>query len=467
MGLWYNARNSAVKMVGGFTAGLRTGWSPIMRLKRVIIENYRAIERLDLPLHPQLTVLHGDNGHGKTSVLNAIAVGLSVIPKALHRPTRDVLRVLETDQRRSGRLRVTLTTTDGLSWQQGRNSARLPLVLREMIDEITTADEAGTKPLDLPILALYDTDRAVIQEPRHISGLGDPSSRYGALRNSFSGHTNFRPFFEWFYEKENHEIRQQRERRDFGHRLPDLDAVRKAIAVMVGGVSQPSIENRPRDGSERGRHRFVVSVSRKDGKSETLEIDQLSGGYRIMLALVADLARRMAQGNPHLDDPLQSEAIVLIDEVDLHLHPSWQQRVLPDLMRTFPNAQFIVSTHSPQVLTTVSPEHIVRLRRDGDGIAAAGTSGPTFGAEAGYALSTEMGVPERPPAKHNEFVDLLEKYNALVNDGRGKSEEALQLRQRLESLSPRDFALDRADSEMRRQNVMRRLAESKRTEETR
>ena len=438
-----------------------------MKLEKVIIENYRAIERLELPLHPHLTVLHGDNGHGKTSVLSAIAVGMSGIPRALHRSARDVLRVLETDQRWSGRLRVSLTTTDGLSWQQGGNPRTSPpRALREVIEAIIEADEAGRKPLDLPILALYDTDRAVVQEPRNFSGLGEPSSRYGALRNSFSGHTNFRPFFEWFYEKENLEIRQLRERRDFDYRLPDLDAVRKAIAGMVDGVSQPSIESRQGDGSERGRHRFVVSVSRKGGKSETLEIDQLSGGYRIMLALVADLARRMAQGNPHLDDPLQSEAIVLIDEVDLHLHPSWQQRVLPDLIRTFPNAQFIVSTHSPQVLTTVQPEHIVRLRRDGDNIVAAGTGGPTFGAEAGYALAVEMGVKERPPAQHNEFVDLLEKYNDLVNDGLGKSEAALKLRQQLESLSPRDFALDRADSEMRRQNVMRRLAESKRTGET-
>jgi predicted ATP-binding protein involved in virulence len=77
-----------------------------------------------------------------------------------------------------------------------------------------------------------------------------------------------------------------------------------------------------------------------------------------MLAMVMDLARRMAQANPRLEDPLQSEAIVLIDEVDLHLHASWQQTILPDLLRVFPNAQFIVTTHSPQVLTTVEPEQI-------------------------------------------------------------------------------------------------------------
>ena len=114
-----------------------------------------------------------------------------------------------------------------------------------------------------------------------------------------------------------------------------------------------------------------------------------------MLALVADLARRMAQGNPHLEDPLQSEAVVLIDEIDLHLHPSWQQKVLTDFRRTFPNAQFIISTHSPQVLTTVKPEDILELRREGNGITAGLISSAayaTYGAEAGNVLETVMGV---------------------------------------------------------------------------
>ena len=77
-------------------------------------------------------------------------------------------------------------------------------------------------------------------------------------------------------------------------------------------------------------------VKPEDERDLTLEINQLSDGQRAVLALAADLARRMAQGNPHLNDPLASEAIVLIDEVELHLHPSWQQRILNDLRRTFP-----------------------------------------------------------------------------------------------------------------------------------
>ena len=164
---------------------------------------------------------------------------------------------------------------------------------------------------------------------------------------------------------------------------------------MVPGVSEPRIELYPL--------RFVVSVESASGRSETLSFDQLSGGYRIVVALAADLARRMAQGNPHLEDPLVSEAIVLIDEIELHLHPSWQQRVLPDLVRTFPNTQFMVSTHSPQVLTSVRPEHIVALSREGDDVFATQASAATYGAEAGNVLSSVMGVNQRP---QNTFKEV-------------------------------------------------------------
>jgi predicted ATP-binding protein involved in virulence len=94
-----------------------------------------------------------------------------------------------------------------------------------------------------------------------------------------------------------------------------------------------------------------------------------------MLALVMNLARRMLQANPQREKKaLESEAIVLIDEVDLHLHPKWQQRVLIDLMAIFPNTQFIVTTHSPQVLTTIKPEHIILLEHEKDVIAEQVTS---------------------------------------------------------------------------------------------
>ena len=201
-----------------------------------------------------------------------------------------------------------------------------------------------------------------------------------------------------------------------------------------------------------------MSQKSEQGQVEKLSLDQLSGGYRIVLALAADLARRMITGNPHRDDPLKSEAVVLIDEVELHLHPGWQQRILGDLQRTFPNAQFIVSTHSPQVLTTVEPQRIVELSWEGDRIVAGAPGGATYGAEAGDVLSVVMGVKERP---ENEFTKALEQYRYLIREGQWESKEALSLRSSLERMSPYDPALDRADLEIRRRKLFKQRAESR------
>ena len=423
-----------------------------MKLEQVTIANYRAITHLDLPLDPCLTVLYGDNAQGKTSVLSAVAVGLGSIARYL--PNVSAIDFLKTDRRGTRPMGVKLATTQGIRWERWRGTATQQRSLRLLdlgiaITRIVKADQEGAPPIDLPIVAFYDTDRAVFDAPQRSRSLRGDSHRYAALAGALSARTNFRQFFQWFYAQENEELREQRELGDLDYHLKELEAVRRAIESMVPGVSRPRIAFRPL--------RFVVDTDSNLGNLKTTDFNQLSGGYRIMLAMVADLARRMAQGNPHLDDPLVSEAIVLIDEVELHLHPFWQQRVLPDLTRTFPNAQFIVSTHSPQVLTTVRPERIVGLNKQASEIVASSAMG-TFGAEAGYVLDTVMGVAERPPG--NEFVTKLDEYRRLVGNGLGESEPALDIRRKLEELSPRDPALSRADMEIKRKKILNSMGNS-------
>ena len=353
-------------------------------------------------------------------------------------------------------MRIRLTSQQGVSWMRQRFSdSRRTTVNKELKDYLSTIVDAdrtdSTLPIDLPIVAYYDTERAVIDVPQRRSNSRKSFTRYAALNGALAARTNFREFFNWFYDKEFEELRFRRDSLTQNKQsLKELDAVRNAISSMIPGASNPRIASRP--------SRFVVSMSFAHSNTETLTLDQLSGGYRIMLALAADLARRMAQGNPHLEDPLSSEAIVLIDEVELHLHPEWQQRVLSDLTRTFPNTQFLVSTHSPQVLTTVKPDNIVELKRSAFGINATSPSGPTYGAEAGEVLESVMGVRERPST--NSFVTLLDKYLEHVSNGTGDSELGKELRQELELISGSDPALERADIELRRQKIFQSLEQS-------
>lgn len=424
----------------------------LMKLASVKIENFRAIRELDLPPHDRLTVLFGDNAHGKTSVLSAIAVGLGVIPTLL--PGVTGINFKPTTDKRPGLLSpgVLMTTTDGIEWGRGKMFGRTPGLkqLLEKILRIPWNDEKDEPPEELPIVAFYDTDRAALDVPRRRRNFRGKFPRYAALEGALSARTNFRDFFKWFHAKEDEELREQKERRDFDYRLKELDVVRKAITMMIPGASAPRIKLRPL--------RFVVTIQTGSGKPEHLSLDQLSGGYRIMLALAADLARRMAQGNPHLENPLNAEAIILIDEIELHLHPLWQQRVLDDLVRTFPNTQFIVSTHSPQVLTTVKAEQIVHLSRKDNNVLAEIPSTATlatYGAKAGDVLASVMNVEERPP--DNPFKKTLDAYVKLIGKGQGESPKALEYRRKLEALSPRDAALDRADIEIRRGQVLKSM----------
>lgn len=426
-----------------------------MKLKSVTIENYRAIENLELHLDPKLTVLHGANGHGKTSLLSAIAVGLGEwLGSFLDELSFDLS---EEDWREGAASpRIVVESLDGIIGKRRGDKATDE---REEAQRIAVNDamrsgleEAlATKEEDMPIVAFYGTDRMLSDMPDWVlsqRGSQYKPSRRDALKGALA-HTDFEELLTWFYFKENEELRERRERRDFDYQLKDVSVIRDSISSMLPEVSDPRIELNPL--------RFVVSQKSEEGRVEKLSLNQLSGGYRIVLALAADLARRMAQGNPHMDDPLQSEAIVLIDEIELHLHPAWQQRILNDLMRTFPNAQFIATTHSPQILTTVKPQRIVELYRDGDNIVAEPPKGATYGAEAGDVLAAVMHVSERPD---NEFTEKLEKYRSLIREGKWESEDALTLRERLENMSPYDPALDRADLEIRRRKLFKQRAKS-------
>src|SRR5262249_23173118 len=150
---------------------------------------------------------------------------------------------------------------------------------------------------------------------------------------------NFRDFFEWFRFREDFE-NEQRSRGTPAYEDRPLKAARDAIERVVPGISRLRVQRIPYRG-----------VATKNGTED--EIDQLSDGDRAVVAMVGDLAYRLTIANRDLPDPLQGEALVLIDEIEQHLHPGWQRIVVKSLRSAFPNCQFIITTHSPQVLSEV------------------------------------------------------------------------------------------------------------------
>ncbi len=400
-----------------------------MKIASVKIENYRGIRSLELPLDSRMTVLFGPNGAGKTSILEAVGLGFDPPGHVTDRPVK-----LDRHQGYLENPRVTLVGEGErvLSCVEGADVG--DYWGRIQTPGVFLAPDASAD-LPLPPFVFYDVDRAVV------SGLGG---------REVGTEPDFTRLFDWLYVKEFEELRLQRDENPTT-RLVALSAVRGAICAMLPGVvgARIGMWDPPR-----------LEVSREDnGTERNFAFEQLSDGYQGVLAIAGDIARRLAELDPvrQAEDPLAREILVLIDEVELHLHPAWQQRILADLTRTFPKAQFIVSTHSPQVLTTVHPKHIVELASEDGDIVAGAPAAPTYGAEAGDVLSGVMGVERRPP---NEFSEDLTEYMRLVGDDKGETEAALQLRERLEKLSFRDPALQRADLEIRRRKMLRDMDES-------
>ncbi|MDD2509388.1 MAG: AAA family ATPase [Aliarcobacter skirrowii] len=221
---------------------------------------------------------------------------------------------------------------------------------------------------------------------------------------------------------EDLERRKIQKYRDFDYVLPELEAVRKAITSMLEEFSNPHIKTRPL--------RFLIEKT-IDGVKILYRIDQLSDGYKTVIAMIMDIAARMAEANPHMENPLKSNAIVMIDEVDLHLHPRWQQKILIDLQKTFPNAQFVVTTHSPQVLTTVKAEHIQAIVLE-DEMPMIKKFNFSYGAKSHELLNEILGVDERP--QNIQIVQKLNEYLKLVDENKYDSKEAIRLRESLDSL---------------------------------
>lgn len=332
-----------------------------MKIKTISLDNFRSKTKLELELGSKLTIMIGENGSGKTSVLDGLAIGLGAILTYLPGVSGISFRktdIRQDDNQKAPYTRVRIETTEGLIWDRTERrdkskatSKQIPAAtglqqLRKYLDQEILDPINELQSVELPVFSYYGVSRALLDVPLRKRAFPKAHARFEALEGALVSDTRFKSAFIWFYNKENEEQRKQRELLDFGYKLPELQAVRQAIESVFPGISEPQIKQNPL--------KFVV----KKG-AEFLDIMQLSDGYKTLLSLVIDLAIRMALANPDSTRPLESNAVVLIDEIDLHLHPEWQNRVVGDLLRTFPNAQFLLTTHSPYIIESIN-NHLQR-----------------------------------------------------------------------------------------------------------
>lgn len=408
-----------------------------MKVKNIHFKHFRRFSDFSLQLHKQLTVLVARNGAGKTSILDGIAICLGSFLTYL--PDVSGINFKATDfqllpskhgEKKPPYMRLTCALDNGIVWDRTekrdgttKTIASIPSAygtksLKEYADTFTDALNEDAS-VNLPIIIYYDTARAVFDSPQRKRNFKKTFRRLDAFQGALSSRANFKSFIEYFYALEAKESKKQKEMRSFEVEIPELKAIRRAIHTMIPEFSNP-VTATPASIAVDWTH---------DGTTETLLIEQFSDGYRTTLAMVMDIAARMAEANPDMEDPLQTEGIVIIDEIELHLHPGWQQTILLDLMRTFPNIQFIISTHSPQIVSSVKPESL-RVIDWHDNIPQIEDVHFSEGAEAQKMLQDVLGV-KNPRVESLAIVQELKEYQGLVENNAWDSERGLALLEKL------------------------------------
>lgn len=340
-----------------------------MRVKKLKIENFRGIRNLDLSFEgSEMVVFAGVNGAGKTTVLVAMQYLFSWYVARLKNQKGKGLQLDESDITNGQPycfIEIEIEEHDHtVRWSlfKKRSSYRKPvdrLASRaELNDFVDSKMEvfADGKEHNLPLVDFYSVNRVVDAVPLRVRKkheLGPLDAFDSGLSNS----VNFHSFFLWFREREDLENELYRELGKKFHGDMQLVAVRSAIRNLLPGYEKFRVKRDPLS--------FVV-----EKKGETFSFGQLSDGEKSYIALVCDIARKMAMANPRSDYPLERSAIVMIDEIELHLHPEWQMGVVDHLKKTFPRVQFFLTTQSKHIVTSLKKskgDTLVALDREVEG----------------------------------------------------------------------------------------------------
>ena len=415
-----------------------------MKVKRLKMNSFRGISDLTLEFDTdEPTVFIGINGVGKSSILECLAILLSWLTKRIQTPNSNGRSFNEDDIKKGckethNEITILINDWSEVVWSltkvsKGRSKDTSSNLgdLKRVVDRIHSQLDANSYAA-LPLAVYYPTNRAVLDIPLKIRTKHSFEQITAYDEVLTGGQIDFRRFFEWFRDREDLE-NEMRLNDSNKYRDRELEAVRYAIANLLDGFSNLRVRRSPL--------RMTVN---KEG--EELIVNQLSDGEKCLLALAGDLARRLAIANPNPDcNPLEGSGVVLIDEIELHLHPKWQRAIIPNLKKTFPNCQFIITTHSPQVISDLKWVHLLRSTSEGMAINRV----PSLGKDSNRILETLMGTPER----RQEIKDDLRELFGLID--KGELGNARQLRQELaDQMGEEDPEFVRADWLIQRKEIL-------------
>lgn len=402
-----------------------------MLLERITLHNFRGFEDLELTFHPNMTVLVGANGSGKSTILEAIATAVSTIfvkmdnltAKSIEKNQANIKPIVtgstkEVQEQYPVEISaVANVLNETIEWKRSLNSSKGKTTIidaKNIIESgigIQKRLRQGDDTLILPVISYYGTGRLWDYHREKQNNIFKSSNRINGYVDCVDGTANIKLMMKWFAQM----TVQKYQNKELGLKdIPELEAVYSAMEACYKRITgNDTVKIQYSMATEE------IEISYRNEKDELMRIsiDQLSDGYKGTISLVADIAYRMAVLNPQLFENICTETpgIVLIDEVDLHLHPSWQHRVLGDLAAIFPKVQFIVSTHAPAVISTVKSENIIILD-NGEGIEPAGE---VYGRDVNTIVRNLMNATERPEnikKLFNEFNGYIDKKDVKEAD---------------------------------------------------
>ncbi|MCK5719643.1 MAG: AAA family ATPase, partial [Thiomargarita sp.] len=345
-----------------------------MIIKNIKLANYKCFKEFNIGFDEKLTVIVGENSLGKSAILDALSVALGLFiggfdtGKDSGFTTNDVR--LEIRNRDDATKMVDMVTVypvtlsakgeiDGLfsEWSRTLNGEKTKttiknaLVLKKYAKKLQDLVRKDYINIELPIISYYGTGRLWNINNTSTSDNKNSFSRLFGYDKALESTSTYKEFDKWFvneskagYDDLIHKIQKGTNIKDYSvEESKALNNVREAVNTCLK-VSQWS------DIRYNAKFKKITANHPEQG---TIPVSMLSDGVRSMLAMIADIAYRCTKLNPHLSNaPKETKGIVLIDEIEMHLHPKWQQTIIPNLQEAFPKIQFIITTHSPQVLTT-------------------------------------------------------------------------------------------------------------------
>ena len=395
-----------------------------MKVDRIEIKNYKGFGDCEVDFHPNMNVFIGSNASGKTTLLTAILKSLCKITVQLTNSYSDENMILRNDDISYNEnycsIIADISNFDSvredfktfINVGAGQNLKMPEAISRQFNTALASfSQRIGLSPTTIPIIKFYPANRGSITYSEVHSYNNFKISQLEAWSNVYQDTLSYSKFFHWFFENETNELRLQREYEDFSAQSPALRDVRKALALAFNELGYGNYTLLSKQIKRSGNSKLLPALFLKNINTKKEEsLDNKSDGEKAIITLIADIAYNLsiAKDFSKDDDFLKSPGIVMIDEIETHLHPKWQREILPILSKLFPNVQFFIATHSPQIVASVQSNSVFVCNN----FTVEKVHLKTLGEDTNSILVEIFNATDRPKS----YIKLIQEFDDLIDD---------------------------------------------------